>query len=62
MLHSFSGAWLLDFLVLWKWRLEWWLSGGEMLAKDIKFQSDERNKFKSSSFTMITIINNNILY
>lgn len=33
-----------------------------MLAKDIKFQSDERNKFKSSSFTMITIINNNILY
>lgn len=33
-----------------------------MLAKDTTFQSDERNRFKSSSFNMITIINNNILY
>lgn len=36
--------------------------GGEMLAKDIAFQSYERTRFKSSSFNMITVINNNILY
>lgn len=33
-----------------------------MLAKDVKFQSDERIRFKSSAFNMITVINNNILY